>query len=450
MTLIQIYILAHIFLRSFSNGIDRIYNTEFSLVLSTIAISIAFVASYQFLRTCRVPSTVLISLLLLSIFVGVCILSIVFNALFTDNIIDWFAVWYTVLRYVYLIAFLLLTAMVYQRDRFCRDVHLVYMFLLLISTLVGLGQYLTGHTILVTKYDKFERVAGLSSHPVTFSLEIVLLFCVCELSRRKLSLNITLLHASAYSLFVFALIVAASRTGVVLLLMILGAYLLVRRPSLFPVFGALAIVLIVASPFQELFSELNSVPEYIMRGDYVVWDYRTAVTSVHWRIHHWYYLTSHAIEELWFGYGPGQERLYSPFDLEAHNQFVEIFFETGLLGLVSFVCFWFSIAAIAIRRGIRTASMENGIRAFWVIMFIGVTLVALFDQSFNTETVAFSHLILSALVVSAHAETISTSHSLSCISVGATSAAQTAIRSHSSLAGMRNQEGDTGQIFYER
>jgi hypothetical protein len=172
-------------------------------------------------------------------------------------------------------------------------------------------------------------------------------------------------------------------------------------------------VLIVASPFEDLFSELNSVPEYIMKGDYVEWDWRTAVTSVHWRIHHWYYLTSLAVDVLWFGYGPGQEILYSPFDLEAHNQFVEIFFETGLVGLFSFVCFWVSIAAVAIKQEIRTrvrkVSMEHGIRAFWLIMFIGVTLVALFDQSFNTETVAFSHLMLSAFVVSAPAEATSES-----------------------------------------
>jgi O-antigen ligase len=430
MTLIQAYIFGHIFLRSFSNGVDRIYHTELSLLLSTVSIAIALVSSYQFLRAIRVPNRVLVSLLLLLNFVSSCILSVVFNALFTDNIVDWFAVWYTVLRYVYFMAFLVLIAMIYQYDRFCWDVHLLYMSMLLISALVGLGQYFTGNTLLVTKYDKFERVAGLSSHPVTFSLEIVLLFCVCELSRRKLSLKIKLVHMFIYSLFISALIVAASRTGVVLLLTILGAYLLVRSPSMFPLFGVAAIVLILASPFEELFSELNSVPEYIMRGDYVVWDYRTAVTSVHWRIHHWYYLTSLAINELWFGYGPGQERFYSPFDLEAHNQFVEIFFETGLVGLASFVCFWFSMAAMAIKQEIRIrvgkVSMESGIRAFWLIMFVGVTLVALFDQSFNTETVAFTHLMLSAFVVSWRAGTTAQSYSRSCSPVGAGPAPQIA------------------------
>jgi O-antigen ligase len=431
MTLIHVYLLGHVFLRSLSNGVDRIYHTQLSLLLSTMLIAIAVISSHQFLRNARVPRRVLISVLLSSGFVSSCILSTVFNALFTDNIVDWFAVWYTVLRYVYLMAFLVLIAMIYQYDRFCRDIHLLYMSLLLISTFVGLIQYLTGDTILVTKYDKFERVAGLSSHPVTFSLEIVLLFCACELSRRKLSLKIKRVHAFVYTLFIFALVVAASRTGVVLLLMILGAYLLIRSPSLFPVFGGIAIVLILASPFGELFSELNSVPDYIMRGDYVVWDYRTAVTSVHWRIHHWYYLSSLAVDELWFGYGPGQEIFYSPFDLEAHNQFVEIFFETGLVGLLSFICFWVSMAVIVIGKGARTqirrVPMENGIRAFWLIMFVGITLVALFDQSFNTETVAFSHLILTAFVVLSPTEAAPESQLRSRFAVGGTSVTEMAI-----------------------
>jgi O-antigen ligase len=431
MTLIHVYLLGHVFLRSLSNGVDRIYHTQLSLLLSTMLIAIAVISSHQFLRNARVPRRVLISVLLSSGFVSSCILSTVFNALFTDNIVDWFAVWYTVLRYVYLMAFLVLIAMIYQYDRFCRDIHLLYMSLLLISTFVGLIQYLTGDTILVTKYDKFERVAGLSSHPVTFGLEIVLLFCACELSRRKLSLKIKRVHAFVYTLFIFALVVAASRTGVVLLLMILGAYLLIRSPSLFPVFGGIAIVLILASPFGELFSELNSVPDYIMRGDYVVWDYRTAVTSVHWRIHHWYYLSSLAVDELWFGYGPGQEIFYSPFDLEAHNQFVEIFFETGLVGLLSFICFWVSMAVIVIGKGARTqirrVPMENGIRAFWLIMFVGITLVALFDQSFNTETVAFSHLILTAFVVLSPTEAAPESQLRSRFAVGGTSVTEMAI-----------------------
>ncbi len=39
-------------------------------------------------------------------------------------------------------------------------------------------------------------------------------------------------------------------------------------------------------------------------------------------------------------------------------------------------------------------------------MFAGVTLVAMFDQSFNRETVAFSHLIVSMFVVLAQPKAV--------------------------------------------
>jgi O-antigen ligase len=149
-----------------------------------------------------------------------------------------------------------------------------------------------------------------------------------------------------------------------------------------------------------------------MKGEYVMWDWRTAVTSVHWRIYHWYYLSTLGLERAWIGYGPGQTPLYSPFHLLAHNQFVEIFFDTGVVGLISFIVFWFSLALAAMsdrQRVINSSgkkSEEAGILHFWVAIFVGVTLVALFDASFNKETVAFSHLIVSMFVVLALPEAV--------------------------------------------
>jgi O-antigen ligase len=212
-------------------------------------------------------------------------------------------------------------------------------------------------------------------------------------------------HIAVYLLFLVALILSASRTGVALLGVALSVYLFVQRPALLPAFAAVFAILLWISPFGELFSDLKTVPEYIMKGEYVTWDWRTAVTSVHWRIHHWYYLSTLGLERPWIGYGPGQTPLYSPFLLQAHNQFVEIFFDTGMVGLISFVVFWFSLALAAMSDRQRVInsfgkkSAEAGILHFWVAIFVGVTLVALFDQSFNRETVAFSHLIVTVFIV---------------------------------------------------
>jgi O-antigen ligase len=412
MNAILLYFSVYTFLRSLSNGVDRMYDTSFSLVLSLTAIVVGTIATWR-MRHVKIHRRIFTLLICLLTFILSGGLSFAINSLGSGNLVgqhtvDQYMAWYELFRYAYLMMFIMLLVAVYRHPSFCLDVHRVYLVLLFLISMVGLAQYLTGNTVLVTEYDKFERVEGLSSHPVPFSLEIVLTFFVCELSRRKLRLTIGRLHVAVYSLFLAALILSASRTGVTLLGVAVGVFLVVQRPLLLPAFAAAFVVLVWLSPFGELFSELKSVPEYIWRGEYIVWDWRTAVTSVHWRISHWYYLSVLALERPWIGFTPGQVTLYSPFSVEAHSQFVEIFFETGVVGLMSFAAFWLSLPFVAMseRQRIRFSygkrSAESSTLHLWMAMFAGVTLVAIFDQSFNRETVAFSHLITSAFVVLAH------------------------------------------------
>jgi O-antigen ligase len=412
MNALLLYFLVYTVLRSLSNGVDRLYGTNFSLALSLTAIAVGLVAAcHILLRRVRIHNRLFTLLICLSAFVVAAGLSLVVNTE-AGNIIDQYAAWYEIFRYAYLVMFVILLYSIYRSPTFCVNVHRSYLFLLFLISVIGLCQYLTGHAELATQYDKYERVAGLSAHPVPFSLEIVLTFCVCELSRRKMRLPIKHFHIVVYVLLLVALVLSASRTGVTLLGMTFGIFLLTQRPAyLLPAFAAFA-VLIWISPFLELFSDLRSVPEYILRGDYVVWDWRTAATSVHWRIHHWYYLSMLALDRPLIGYGPGQVTLYSPFSLLAHSQFLEIFFETGVVGLISFVVFWFSLplAAMSDRQRLVIShakrSTEIGILHFWISMFAGLTLIALFDASFNKETVAFSHLIVSVFVVLAQPEAV--------------------------------------------
>jgi O-antigen ligase len=357
------------------------------------------------MRHVRIHKRLFTLLLCLSVFAVTSGLSFVVNASEARSITDQYAAWYEIIRYAYLFMFVILVSSVYQSPSFCPNVHRVYIFLLFLMAAVGLGQYLGGYTELASPYDKFERVAGLSAHPVTYSLDIVLTFCICELSRRKLHLPIQHFHIVVYSVFLIALVLSASRTGIVLLAVTLTVYLFSQRPSLLPAFAAAFAIVLWVSPFGELFSELESVPAYILSGEYKVWDWHTAVTSFHWRIYHWYYLSSLALEQVLIGYGPGQVTIYSPFSLTAHSQFVEIFFETGIIGLISFVAFWFSISLVAMTDRQRLVgshgkrSAEIGVLHLWLAMFAGLTLVGLFDQSFNRETVSFSHLIVSMFVV---------------------------------------------------
>jgi O-antigen ligase len=409
MNALLVFFLAFTLLRSLSNGIDRLYNNNLSSTLSVTAILVGLVATWH-MRHARIHRSLFTTLICLSIFIVTCGLSSFVNAFEARNIIDRYAASYEILRYAYLFMFVMLVASLYRSPAFCPNVHRVFLFLLFLMSVMGLGQHLTGHTELVSAYDKHQRVAGLSSHPVSFSLELVLVFCVCELSRRKLRLPIGRFHIVVYLFFLVALGLAASRTGVVLLGMTFGVFLFAQRPALLPAFATAFAAIIWISPLGESFSELSSVPEYILSGDFMVWDWRTAPTSFHWRIHHWYYLSTLGLERPWIGSGPGQVTLYSPFSLLAHSQFVEIFFETGVVGLTSFTGFWFSLSLAATSAPQRRVgpsgkqSEEAEVLHFWIAMFAGVTLVALFDASFNKETVALSYLIIGMFVVMSEVE----------------------------------------------
>src|SRR5215469_11320229 len=180
-TFLQPYILCLLFLRSLSNGIDRICGTPFSLPLSLLIIAVS-IASCYILRNKSINREVIKVILYLILFNASCILSFLVAAYASNSIIDYNSAWYSIFRYGYWISILLAVASVYQDDTFCINTHRLYLGLLFVTSAVGLAQYLTGNVI-HTPLDRTDRIAGLSSHPVTFSMEIVLIFCVCELSR---------------------------------------------------------------------------------------------------------------------------------------------------------------------------------------------------------------------------------------------------------------------------
>src|SRR5258708_12126617 len=114
------------------------------------------------MRHVRIHRRIFTLLICLSVFVVTCGLSFVVNAFEARNIIDQYAAWYEILRYAYLIMFVILVSSVYRYPTFCLDVHRVYILLLFLIAVVGLGQYLTVNADLATNYTKSKRVARLS------------------------------------------------------------------------------------------------------------------------------------------------------------------------------------------------------------------------------------------------------------------------------------------------
>ncbi len=404
MTVLDLYFFCHLVTRSLSNGIDRIFDFQLSMFLSIVAIAVGVIISVHFFHNVRIPAQVYKLILSLGIFVLVSLISFAVNAFAEDNILSAFSAWYAIIQNFYLLAVIVLVSCLYRSPLFCRHLYLACAIVIVINSSAALAQFITGDTILVSKYDHYTRVAGLSAQPVSFSLEIAIIVIVGELCRRRQHISFNLFHAALWLLALVALVLSNSRTGIMLLGIVLGLYLFMRRPILLPLFALGAIGLVVASPFETLFLELRSVPDYISSGDFTTWDYHTATTSLHWRIHHWYYMSLLALSQPWLGFGPGQEMLYSPFTVEAHSQFVQVFFETGSIGLISYSYFWYRLARSAMSKNEsqmtdRSWAGEKDLRTLWILLFIGITLVSLFDSSFNLETVSFSFLIVSIFVV---------------------------------------------------
>jgi hypothetical protein len=153
---LQLYVVFHFLLRSFSNGIDRMYGTQLSLALSLLAIAVAGVVFNQLLRR-KLDDRIRKLLLGVSLFTGVSVTSLLVSDFITDAMLDEYQAWYAIIRYVNLISIIILLACVYRQPGFCLNIHRMCLAVLAVDAAVGVAQYLTGNTIMVTQYDKFAR-----------------------------------------------------------------------------------------------------------------------------------------------------------------------------------------------------------------------------------------------------------------------------------------------------
>jgi hypothetical protein len=407
---LQIYIVGHIALRSVTDGIDRLYDTKFSEMLSAIAILVALTSSVFIGKTPAKGSRIYRTILYLAIFIGISGVSWLYNTTVTGSIRDEHEALVVSTRFIYYLSMLVLCSYVYKVAGFVRKIHIAYGVLLTITSVIALVQYFSGSTSSASDYEDFERVWGFSAHPVLLSVELVLMLLVYELSRRKLQMETGIIDLLIYALTLAALVVAVSKTGVVVLGMVCGIYILLRRPILIPIFLISVIGFIFFTPYGEHFSELKSIPEFISSGDYTVWDPRTALTSFHWRLTHWYFLFVEAVQQPWLGFGPGQVVSHNSFGLDAHSQFLQVFFDEGLIGLVAYCFFWFSIPFAVLStqvtsvRGNKKVPIETEARDIWLIMFVALTLASTFSFGFSLATLAYSHFIVAIFVVMANGQ----------------------------------------------
>ena len=157
-----VYLVFHLYVRSFTDGLDRRFGSSMSAALSAVVIVMAAATS---LVNPRLTRTTRVALALLGPFVAIVIVSTLLPVLQ-----DPAAGVSAVLRYVYVGALLIVLDWAARSRAFIAAMSRLYSLLLVSYSCIALVQFVRGHAYFVEPTNPLPRVAGLSSHPVTFSV----------------------------------------------------------------------------------------------------------------------------------------------------------------------------------------------------------------------------------------------------------------------------------------
>lgn len=237
----------------------------------------------------------------------------------------------------------------------------------LVPVLVGLWQIVSGSA---DSYAGVPRINGTFYHPITFSIFLTLMIA---LSLWKLRLGhsrrfwvVALLAQGA------CLVGTASFTGIAVL-GVLATYLAYRsgwRARFGITFVAILVVVgFVLSPAGR--SRLTELPQTRELGNVIVTGEST--NSLTWRVLHWYllYVESQPYRAVGTGLATIQHHV-SPVQNDAHNDFVQMFVETGPVGIAFYIVLWLAVLQ-TFRRGRENLDFDPDIRLLSDHL-VGITL----------------------------------------------------------------------------
>jgi O-antigen ligase len=126
------------------------------------------------------------------------------------------------------------------------------------------------------------------------------------------------------------------------------------------------------------------------------------------RVAHWEAAAAMWAEEPWLGQGPGHyEAAYSAHRLprwseplgHAHNYYLHMLAEAGIVGLAGYLLFFGAALVLAIRRAVRPRSPTEGALALGLLgVLAAVAVHSLVDNVFVHETTIYLGLVLGATV----------------------------------------------------
>lgn len=172
------------------------------------------------------------------------------------------------------------------------------------------------------------RLEGTFAHAnvMAFYLLVVMGLIVFQLYRAEDSKSWSWPVSAYFVILAAGLLLTLTRSSWGAFCAMCGLYVLFfKRKWILPLFILMALVAmtpVVTERLQELF--------VIKHGALAV----NKNTSLSWRLETWSYLWNYALKRPWFGYGINASQWVGRFHIEAHNDYLRFFLESGIIGVV--------------------------------------------------------------------------------------------------------------------
>ena len=232
------------------------------------------------------------------------------------------------------------------------------------------------HKGLSDDFGGFDRIYGTFAHPNPFAFYtffILGLLLSLELSKYYSKSNIFRFNWVFIVFLTITLFFTYTRSAIVcLLIFILFFGIFKYRKLLFFSGLALAFAYLLSNIFQERIWELISLDPY---------------GSIVWRFRLWKDMLVISLWQPWFGYGIGTftqlveyYRGFSWGSLEAHNDYLKIFVENGILGLISYFSIIVSLFWYLVKIFRKTINKDRVITLGLISIFFSLFLASFFDN----------------------------------------------------------------------
>ena len=318
------------------------------------------------------------------IFIGLCFLSIFYS-------IDTFT---SIREFIRIATIFLLYFLAYKLIEDKKDFYLLLKIILIsyiIPAIVGLIQFFN-NSGMTDDFGGFQRIYGTFAHPNLFAFYtffiLGLLISLFLTSQKTSSLIFNKkIIIIAIGLSVFLLFATYTRSALACLsfFVLIFGILKYRRMLLV---GALLFLAayFLSDVFRERLWELISLDPY---------------GSIVWRFKLWKDILPLSLWQPWFGYGLGTFEKLTEFyrgfklgSLNAHNDYLKIFVENGIIGLISY--FWIIIGLLLYLLKIfkRIINQEKFFGMGILVIFLSLMIAASFDNILQTTALQWNLWII--------------------------------------------------------